>query len=281
MYDGDGRGEAYRNRPAHRPGGPPCARRNPTYEFCSHVGFCRRIDRPSPLIGRGAGHTLGATRPRRPAACRAARVASDPAGALGHECRPGRHARPRRSPWSRRRGRVQPAPPGLAPDPGARPLRGGPLRGHRRPDPPQARPGAVSTSTRAGTCRRGRHRRLRPARLVRRPVPRRAQEALANAKDPGFEAVLGRLRPRISYNASNFDDPAGYRSSRHAGAARRHPRDQGNRLFYLAVSPEYFSVIVEQLGQAGLIYAATTRAAPGAGWSSRSRSATTSPAPAT
>jgi len=78
---------------------------------------------------------------------------------------------------------------------------------------------------------------------------------LAPSKDSGFEASWSEFAPRISYNASNFDDPDGYDQLK----ARLDKIDathgtRGNRLYYLAVSPEYFSVIVDQLGKAGLIY---------------------------
>ena len=81
------------------------------------------------------------------------------------------------------------------------------------------------------------------------------KKSLANPKDSGFEECWGEFAPRIFYNASNFDDPSGYAKLK----AKLDEIDQshgtrGNRLYYLAVSPEYFSVIVEQLGKAGLIY---------------------------
>jgi len=36
------------------------------------------------------------------------------------------------------------------------------------------------------------------------------KKSLANPKDSGFEDSWTEFAPRISYNASNFDDPAGY-----------------------------------------------------------------------
>ena len=81
------------------------------------------------------------------------------------------------------------------------------------------------------------------------------KKSLANPKDAGFEDSWADFAPRISYNASNFDDPDGYNKLK----AQLEKIDatqgtRGNRLYYLAVSPGYFSVIVEQLGKAGLIY---------------------------
>jgi glucose-6-phosphate 1-dehydrogenase len=81
------------------------------------------------------------------------------------------------------------------------------------------------------------------------------KKSLANPKDGGFEESWTEFAPRIFYNASNFDDPAGYQKLKATLDKIDVSRGtRGNRLYYLAVSPEYFSVIVEQLGQAGLIY---------------------------
>ena len=81
------------------------------------------------------------------------------------------------------------------------------------------------------------------------------KKSLENPKDPEFESAWAEFSPRISYNASTFDDPAGYDQLKaHLEKVDADRGTRGNRLFYLAVSPEYFSVIVEQLGKAGLIY---------------------------
>jgi len=80
------------------------------------------------------------------------------------------------------------------------------------------------------------------------------KKSLANPKDPGFESAWDDFAPRISYNASNFDDPEGYAKLKAAlDKVDGTHGTRGNRLYYLAVSPEYFAVIVEQLGKAGLI----------------------------
>jgi glucose-6-phosphate 1-dehydrogenase len=81
------------------------------------------------------------------------------------------------------------------------------------------------------------------------------KKSLVNPKDTGFEEAWADFAPRIFYNASNFDDPAGYKKLKETPEKIDGSHGtRGNRLFYLAVSPEYFSVIVEQLGKAGLIY---------------------------
>ena len=70
-----------------------------------------------------------------------------------------------------------------------------------------------------------------------------------DAADPKLEPFVDRIR----YHAMNFDDAAGYEALKellvkmdgefHTG---------GNRLFYLAVAPEYFSDIIKFLGEHGM-----------------------------
>ncbi len=81
------------------------------------------------------------------------------------------------------------------------------------------------------------------------------KKSLVNPKDPGFEDSWTDFSPRIFFNRSNFDEPEGYQKLKEKlEEIDASHGTRGNRLYYLAVSPEYFSVIVEQLGQAGLIY---------------------------
>jgi len=81
------------------------------------------------------------------------------------------------------------------------------------------------------------------------------KKSLANPKDSEFEESWTEFSPRIFYNQSNFDDPKGYQKLKDQLDKIDATRGtRGNRLYYLAVSPEYFSVIVDHLGQAGLIY---------------------------
>jgi glucose-6-phosphate 1-dehydrogenase len=54
-----------------------------------------------------------------------------------------------------------------------------------------------------------------------------------------------------------FDEPAGYaRLKERLDELDRTHGTRGNRLYYLAVAPEFFATIIQQLGQAGLIYPA-------------------------
>ena len=67
------------------------------------------------------------------------------------------------------------------------------------------------------------------------------------------EAKLAPFIDRVHYSSMNFDDEAGY-----AGLNKKLQEmdqkfgTQGNRLFYLAVAPEYFSDIVAFLGKNGM-----------------------------
>ena len=82
------------------------------------------------------------------------------------------------------------------------------------------------------------------------------KKSLVDAKEPGFDASWAEFSRRIFFNVSNFDESEGYAKLKELlEKIDASHGTQGNRLFYLAVSPEYFSVIIEQLGKAGLIYA--------------------------
>jgi glucose-6-phosphate 1-dehydrogenase len=70
-----------------------------------------------------------------------------------------------------------------------------------------------------------------------------------NAEEPKLAAFAKKIR----YHAMNFDDAAGYK----ALDELLHSMDKAsehvhNRLFYLATAPEYFALILEQLGAAGM-----------------------------
>ena len=63
------------------------------------------------------------------------------------------------------------------------------------------------------------------------------------------DAKLDPFVSRIQYHAMNFDDAAGYDSLKEmlAGVDTKYGT-KGNRLFYLATAPEYFSDIIRYLG---------------------------------
>jgi glucose-6-phosphate 1-dehydrogenase len=72
----------------------------------------------------------------------------------------------------------------------------------------------------------------------------------------GVEADEAKLKPfldRVQYFATNFDDDAGFESLKTylAGLDERF-KTKGNRLFYLAVAPEFFADIIQRLGKRGM-----------------------------
>ena len=75
-------------------------------------------------------------------------------------------------------------------------------------------------------------------------------------KGGGVEVNEAKLKPfldRIQYFATNFDDDAGFQSLKTylAGLDEKFGT-KGNRLFYLAVAPEFFADIIQRLGKAGM-----------------------------
>jgi len=72
----------------------------------------------------------------------------------------------------------------------------------------------------------------------------------------GVEDTDPKLAPfvdRIQYHAMNFDDPSGYDALKTKLAELDNKYNTcGNRLFYLATAPEYFSDIVNYLGEHGM-----------------------------
>ena len=60
---------------------------------------------------------------------------------------------------------------------------------------------------------------------------------------------------KVSYHAMNFDDDAGYAELK--SLLEKYDKEygtKGNRLFYLAVAPEYFSDIIHRLGDHGMAH---------------------------
>ena len=68
-------------------------------------------------------------------------------------------------------------------------------------------------------------------------------------------AKLDDFMKKVSYHAMNFDDAAGYESLKTLlDKYDKEHGTKGNRLFYLAVAPEYFSDIIDRLGQHGMAH---------------------------
>jgi glucose-6-phosphate 1-dehydrogenase len=81
------------------------------------------------------------------------------------------------------------------------------------------------------------------------------EKALEKDGGPDFKEVWSQFAPRIVFSPGTFDDPESFRTlkAKLEELDRTHGT-RGNRIFYLAVSPEFFSTIIDHLGEAGLIY---------------------------
>ncbi len=80
------------------------------------------------------------------------------------------------------------------------------------------------------------------------------ETTLKGAAVSDFDDVWPQFAPRLAFSPGTFDDEKAYEALR----AKLEQVDathgtKGNRLYYLAVAPEFFAIIVEQLGKAGLI----------------------------
>jgi len=94
--------------------------------------------------------------------------------------------------------------------------------------------------------------------VARRPL----EQSFAPDMQEGIEAGGGvepgdpKLDPfvsRISYYAMNFDDGNGYEGlKQHLAQIDQQQGTRGNRLFYFATAPEYFSDIIKFLGEHGM-----------------------------
>ena len=79
--------------------------------------------------------------------------------------------------------------------------------------------------------------------------------SLKHANEPDFDRAWPEFAKHIAFSAGTFDDPKAYEALKvKLDALDGSHGTRGNRLYYLAVAPEFFSTIVEQLGNAGLIY---------------------------
>ena len=94
-----------------------------------------------------------------------------------------------------------------------------------------------------------------------------------HARTPFREEVWRRLAEGIRFVPGTFDDDPPSTCWPQTVAELDEERGTGgNHAFYLSIPPASFSTVCEQLERSGLSHPATGR---GAGWSSRSRSATT------
>jgi glucose-6-phosphate 1-dehydrogenase len=81
------------------------------------------------------------------------------------------------------------------------------------------------------------------------------RKSLSKASIPDFEQTWPAFEQHLLFASGTFDDPEAFaRLKETLDRADQALGTRGNRLFYLAVAPEFFAKIVEQLGAAGLIY---------------------------
>jgi glucose-6-phosphate 1-dehydrogenase len=70
-----------------------------------------------------------------------------------------------------------------------------------------------------------------------------------------FHEVWPQFANRIVFSSGTFDDPASYQKLKETlERVDKTLGTQGNRVYYLAVAPEFFAMIIKGLGDAGLIY---------------------------
>jgi glucose-6-phosphate 1-dehydrogenase len=90
--------------------------------------------------------------------------------------------------------------------------------------------------------------------VARRPLEQTFAQDMKEGIESGggvepSDPKLDEFVNRISYHAMNFDDPSGYDSLKDLlQQLDEKYQTQGNRLFYLATAPEYFSDIIRFLG---------------------------------
>jgi glucose-6-phosphate 1-dehydrogenase len=81
------------------------------------------------------------------------------------------------------------------------------------------------------------------------------EKAQAKSGGASFRELWAQFANRLFFAAGSFDDPASYQALKQKlDRLDQTHGTQGNRVYYLAVSPEYFATIVKRLGEVGLIY---------------------------
>jgi glucose-6-phosphate 1-dehydrogenase len=81
------------------------------------------------------------------------------------------------------------------------------------------------------------------------------EKTLSKSGGADFKQMWSQFASRIFFSKGTFDEPESYaRLKETLERVDKTVGTQGNRVFYLAVAPEFFSTIVEQLGAAGLVY---------------------------
>ena len=81
------------------------------------------------------------------------------------------------------------------------------------------------------------------------------EKSLSKEGDSDFREIWPQFASRLVFSPGTFDDAEGYRKLKEKlEELDRTHGTRGNRIYYLAVSPEFFATIIAHLGEAGLIY---------------------------
>jgi glucose-6-phosphate 1-dehydrogenase len=81
------------------------------------------------------------------------------------------------------------------------------------------------------------------------------EKSLSKNSGPEFREIWPQFANRIVFSRGTFDDLNSYRQLKaKLEEVDRSYGTRGNRIYYLAVAPEFFSTIISYLGEAGLIY---------------------------
>jgi glucose-6-phosphate 1-dehydrogenase len=81
------------------------------------------------------------------------------------------------------------------------------------------------------------------------------EKTLSKHGGADFHEVWPQFANRIVFSSGTFDDPASYQKLKETlERVDKTLGTQGNRVYYLAVAPEFFAMIIKGLGDAGLIY---------------------------
>ena len=79
------------------------------------------------------------------------------------------------------------------------------------------------------------------------------KKAIVDSGAKESDPKLSSFMEKVSYFTTNFDDSDGYKRLNETLAGMdKEKGTKGNRLFYLAVAPEYFQEIVDKLGEQGM-----------------------------
>ena len=81
------------------------------------------------------------------------------------------------------------------------------------------------------------------------------EKTLAKEAGADFRELWSQFASRIVFTPGTFDDPASFRKLKETlDRVDKTHGTRGNRVYYLAVSPEFFAPIIHGLGEAGLVY---------------------------